>query len=59
MGPRLIGCFSSRTFSAGFQAGNRVVTQFQQQGEVMDFLVPAGHWSKHSDFGGWLAEEFH
>ena len=33
-------------------------TQFQQQGEVMDFLVPAGHWSKHSNFGGWFAGEF-
>ena len=33
-------------------------TQFQQQGEVMDFLVPAGHWSKHSDLGGWLVGVF-
>ena len=24
----------------------------QQQGEVEDFLVPGGHCSEHSDFGG-------
>ena len=24
----------------------------QQQGEVEDFLVPAGHCTEHSDFGG-------
>ena len=27
-------------------------THCQQQGEVMDFLVPAKHLSTHSDFGG-------
>ena len=33
-------------------------THCQQQGEVMDFLVPSGHCSRHSDFGGVPLEVF-
>ena len=33
-------------------------THCQQQGEVMDFLVPVKHLSTHSDFGGPSVREF-